>query len=68
MIVGQAIIPIPYNIQKTEPIELIKRSLKISSIKNEYKITIVPMYPNISQLIILKYFMLHEVTQLQNDL
>ena len=43
MIVGQATMPIPYNIQKTEPIELIKRSLKMFSITNEYKIIIVPI-------------------------
>ena len=42
-IVGPAIIPIPYIIQNTEPIELINRSLYIFSIVNEYKINIVPM-------------------------
>ncbi len=43
MTVGQAKIPNPYIIQNTEPIELIKRSLKMFSITNEYKIIMVPM-------------------------
>jgi hypothetical protein len=42
-IVGTAIIPMPYIIQNTEPIEFTKRSLYILSIVNEYKISIVPI-------------------------
>jgi hypothetical protein len=48
IIVGHAIIPIPYIIQNTEPIELTSLNLYILSIVNEYNINIVPIYPNIS--------------------
>lgn len=42
-IVGIAIIPTPYTIQKIAPIELRTRSLKTFSIKKDINIKTVPM-------------------------
>jgi len=54
MIVGHAIIPIPYAIQNIEPIPFTNRSLKMFSIINEYRTITVPIYPKISQFILFK--------------